>query len=387
MIQSNKSKRALVCSPLIPEFDRESGSRRLFHLVEFLLQDGWHVSYVAENPNMDRKYVESFEQMGVSVYGGFHTRTDQLIEFGEFDLAILAFWYIAERLIPKIRVSSPSTKILVDSIDLHFLRNSRMILNGGDGSNYLLDENYANEMTRELNAYSLADGVLTVSEKEARMVNDMINRPGFAHAVQDYEELAASSLSFYERRGIYFIGNFRHTPNIDAAKFLCEEIYPLLDRELLERDPIYIIGNAPQDEILDMVEKLPNVHITGWVPSVIPYIENAKITLLPLRFGAGTKRKFIQALMVGTPSISTDIGAEGLGLIPETHFILANTATEFAESIKSLTNNESKWNKVASAGREHIVKYQSQSYAMKKFKSILDSFLAKSISTSEILSE
>src|SRR5688572_15842429 len=104
-------KRALVCAPLLPEFDRESGGQSIFDLIVFLREAGWAVSFVAENgntPNSDR-YVRILQQMGVATYAGFNSRTDELIASGQFDLAILAFWYIAELLMPKIRELSPAT--------------------------------------------------------------------------------------------------------------------------------------------------------------------------------------------------------------------------------------------------------------------------------------
>src|SRR5215208_2865035 len=121
-------RRALVCAPLLPEYDRESGSRRTFHLIEFLRDAGFAVSFIAQNPAAgEQRYVRALQQRGVATYLGFNSQTDRLIAAGRFDLAVFAFWYLAEPYMPAIRRLSPSTRVIVDSIDLHFLRDARRI--------------------------------------------------------------------------------------------------------------------------------------------------------------------------------------------------------------------------------------------------------------------
>src|SRR5437763_42309 len=90
-------RRALVCAPLPPEFDRESGSKRVFDAIAFLQEAGWSVSFVAENGSGGERYERLLNRRGVATYRGFGRRTEQLFEGGQFDLAIFAFWYLAER--------------------------------------------------------------------------------------------------------------------------------------------------------------------------------------------------------------------------------------------------------------------------------------------------
>src|SRR5258708_26863028 len=116
-------KKALVCAPLPPEFDRESGSKRVFDAIVFLQDAGWAVSFVAENGSGGERYERLLKRRGVATYRGFGRRTEQLIEGGRFDLAIFAFWYLAERHMAALRGLSPGTRLVIDTIDLHFVRN------------------------------------------------------------------------------------------------------------------------------------------------------------------------------------------------------------------------------------------------------------------------
>jgi hypothetical protein len=91
------------------------------------------------------------------------------------------------------------------------------------------------------------------------------------------------------------------------------------------------------------------------VPSVVPYLEQSRVSLIPLRYGAGTKRKLIQTLMVGTPAVSTNIGVEGLDVRHGEHVLVADDAPAFAASVARLLEQQALWEELAVKGRQHVV--------------------------------
>ena len=191
------------------------------------------------------------QQMGIAVYRGFDPRTDKLFRLGHFDVAIFAFWYVAEGQIRRIRRISRNTKIIVDVIDLHWLRHVREhFVRLSNGSSKRNDSDLASEMVRELNVYAQADAVLTVSDKEAEMISDLLGNRVHAFTVPDSEEGIRSAVDFDDRRGILFVGNFRHPPNADAVTFFCDEVLPLIDPKLLEEHPVMVVGNHPPPAVL-----------------------------------------------------------------------------------------------------------------------------------------
>ncbi len=373
-------RRALVCAPLLPEFDKESGSKRVFDTIVLLQEAGWNVSFVAENGSNGERYERLLNRRGVATYRGFNDRTEQLLAGGEFDLAIFAFWYLAERHMGALRRLAPETRLVIDTIDLHFVRNARRLFQAATSCLSPLDKAYGDEMTRELNAYALADGVLAVSQKEAELVNDLLGDSGLAHFAPDWEELPVSPTPLADRRGIVFIGNFRHPPNVQAAEYLCREIAPRLNDELLERHPLYIVGNGMTPGICkcNLGPPRAGVKLVGWVPSVIPYLENCRISVIPLLHGAGTKRKLVQSLMCGTPAVSTTVGIEGLKLADGREVLVADNPDQFARAIERLIDDDGLWQTLSTAGRRQIEKTHGRAPAYKQWKSVFERLVAKS---------
>lgn len=380
-------RRALVCAPHLPEFDREGGSRRILHLIELLLETDWAVTFVCRNPDGDERYARMLRQRGVAVYVGWELQgvgeeylitPERLIAVGRFDLALLCFWETAEAFLQPLRALSPATRVIVDSIDLHFLRNARTIFRRtADQEANGLDDDYGDKMIREMNTYAAADAVLTVSQREADLINDLVADLALAHAVPDIEEPALTQPPLGARQGSLFVGNFRHPPNVDAVRYLCREILPLLDPALLAAHPVSIVGNALDRSADEFASESPHVRLVGWVPSVAPYLARARLTVVPLRTGAGTKRKLIQALMAGTPTVSTSVGVEGLPLQANEHLLLADDPPAFAAAMTRLLTDASLWERLAARGRERIVTLHSREVIRPRFTAVIDAILIR----------
>ncbi|MEO8215671.1 MAG: glycosyltransferase [Acidobacteriota bacterium] len=376
-------KRILVINHTVPEYDRESGSKRLFDILGFLVEDGWAVSFMAGWVPGGERYVRELQQMGIATFEkGFLPLNDpayeheahRLIVNGCFDAALICFWHIAEHWTPLIRTVSPRTRIIVDSVDLHFLRTVRSALrpDKSEGTRELLADDGA-AFRQELNAYAAADRVLTVSEKEAAILNDFLSSPDLAVAVPDIEELDDSPFTFEERRGILFIGSFRHPPNCEAAEYLLRQILPLVDSHLLEAHPLRIVGTDLPEEIISLARSHGNVEVVGWVPSIGPYLDRTRISVLPLLSGAGTKRKFIQSAMTGTPAVATTIAAEGLQFAHGRDTLIADTPAAFARSIEELLSNEQTWSRLSANSRDVVLRTHGRNFGRSRLLEALSS--------------
>jgi glycosyltransferase involved in cell wall biosynthesis len=373
-------RRALVCAPLLPEFDREGGSRRIFYLIDALREAGWAVSFVAENPYGDERYVRILQQHGVAVYRGFGPRTMDHLKFGRFDVAIFAFWYLAADQMMELRRLSPETKIFVDVIDLHWLRHTRRYflqrvpgLEAPEGETSSSD--FASDMVRELSAYAQADAVLTTSAEEADMIHDLLGKESHAFTVPSPENNVSSDVPFEDRNGILFVANFNHPPNLDAFTFFCDEILPKIDPDLLSEHQFSVVGHRPPQVLLDYAKASPHVQVVGWVPSVVPYLQHARVTVVPMRYGAGTKTKLLQALMVHTPTVTTTPGIEGLNLVPGRHVLLADDADSFARATERLLTDAELWGQLERNCSEHVEDRHSRGAVRDRLLEVLESRL------------
>jgi glycosyltransferase involved in cell wall biosynthesis len=371
-------RRALVIAPRLPEFDRESGLLRTSDLIDMLLRRGWEVTFGCLRTPTDReRYVRELEQRGVETHAPLR-KLDSIRNENGFELAIIAYWHVAQRFLPELRRASPETRIIVDSVDLHFLREMRHELRVDAGSPPgQLATSQAGGLIGEINTYAAADAVLTVSEKEAALINDLTGRPDLAIPLPDTEELPRSRVPRAERGGILFLGNFLHAPNLDAASYFCTEIVPRLDPSLLAEHEVSIVGTAADEHLRDLAGGIPSVRTVGWVPSVLPYVQAARISVVPLRYGAGTKRKVIQALMVGTPTVTTTVGAEGLGVRNGRQVLIADEPGAFAAGIERLLRRPLLWRGLARRGRRHVLRLHGRATIETRFDRVLETVLAR----------
>ena len=121
-------RRAIVGSSSVPQPDRDRGSKVIDDLIRFLQEAGWQVTFVTATPPDDVRHVRDLERRGVAVLHGTVTAFEDLVAAVSYDVAILAFWPTAELYLPILRRLSPRTRVIVDSIDLHFLRHARKIV-------------------------------------------------------------------------------------------------------------------------------------------------------------------------------------------------------------------------------------------------------------------
>ena len=322
--------------------------------MELLVEAGARVTVVSENLGSVQDQLR-LQQLGAPVFPSLDL--GDVLATQRFDVAIIAFWYLAEKCIPMLRERTPDLPIVVDVVDLDFVRTARgQFGNASNGQAGALDSAYGQQMHRELNVYARADRVLTVSEKERETVKDLVNDRVLAACVPDCEEYPVSQVPLEERRGILFVGNFRHPPNGEALEFLCREIVPELDPARLATHSIQVVGNALDGSLLEICRRTLGVEPIGFVPSLVPYFARARTFVAPLLSGAGTKRKLIQALMVGVPAVATSVAVEGLEITDGEGVLIADDPEAFVRETGRLLASDSTWRDVAGRGRDSILR-------------------------------
>lgn len=137
---------------------------------------------------------------------------------------------------------------------------------------------------------------------------------------------------------VAFAANFGYQPNVDAALYLCGEIWP----RVLRRVPharLLLVGNAPPEEVRRLGGR-NNVVVTGRVPSVDPFLEKASVVVCPLRVGGGIKVKMLEAMARGKAIVTTSVGAQGLTRFAGTAFLVEDQPAGFAQAVASLLGDD-----------------------------------------------
>jgi glycosyltransferase involved in cell wall biosynthesis len=364
-------RRALVSQPRFPEIDRDTGSVRLNLFMRWLLERGWSVTFLATETDSEPRHRHRLNQLGIPTYVGVN-EAEAIVRGSKFDLALLAFWEPASRLLPILREASPETRVVVDSIDVHFLREARRRVLVSEAE---LDERFGAVVASELSAYREADAVLTVSSDEAKLLGDFLGAERI-HEIPLVHTVPRSTIPFESREGILFVGNFRHTPNGEAAEYLCNDVLPRLTPGILADHSVYVVGNRLDAYVAAQGHRLQMVEMVGWVPSVAPYLERARVCVVPLLHGAGVKGKVVDSLMAGTPVVTTTVGAEGLELRHGEHVLIADTPDGLADGLAHLLTDREHWEKLVDAGYEHVAATHAPARVNERFGEVLDKVLA-----------
>jgi GT2 family glycosyltransferase/glycosyltransferase involved in cell wall biosynthesis len=347
----------LVIDSYVPLYDRESGCVRLLNILKLLLNLGYSVIFFPDNGYPEQPYTSVLQQLGIEVIYGTAQRYNLEEKLIKYLPLIDGVWLCRPELCDKymdlIRLKTKAP-IIYDTIDLHFLRLKRQ-------KDYL-DPSYQNTswswetyQKLELNYANQAEATVVVTEDEKQVLSSLGVKNVWV-IPNIHEEISLSEkVAFDQRSGLVFIGSYNHPPNIDAVKWLCLEIMPLVWASRPDIT-VNLLGSNLKDEVKELASD--QVVVTGYVPEVEPYFQKNRIFVAPLRFGAGMKGKIGQSLSLGLPTITTRIGAEGMGLIDHQDVLIADTAEEFAQAVIELYDNRELWQKLADNSLETIKRYQ-----------------------------
>ncbi len=176
-----------------------------------------------------------------------------------------------------------------------------------------------------------------------------------------------------ERQSLLFVGSYSHQPNIDAAIWLCKDIYPLLFKER-PNTKLYIIGPHPPEQIMTYSRKYPLINVLGFVEDLTFYLNRCGIFLAPLRFGGGVKNKILQAMAHGIPVVTTKVGVEGIDGIGKDNILVGDTSDKLVDRILYLIDNPSSAATMGKLGQDIIRSRYSWDYVISRLSSIYESF-------------
>jgi glycosyltransferase involved in cell wall biosynthesis len=271
---------------------------------------------------------------------------------------------VTHRHIHNLRQKCPGAKIVYNTVDLHFLRLDRE-------ANLKNDPGIAEEGQKmkeiELKLMKQADLTTVVSSAEL----ETLQRTGIerlAH-LPFSRRVSPTNIPFELRSGLIFVGGFQHTPNVDAVKYLVDEVMPAI-RTMIPGVELNIVGSNVPEDVLALSG--PDILVHGYVEDLDTLIGKMRINVAPLRYGAGTKGKVAHALANGLPTVATSIAVEGMGLTNMHNVAVADSIIAFAEMVKLIYTNRKVWDGLSRNGYYYAI----ESFSVSKLKENLHSILS-----------
>jgi glycosyltransferase involved in cell wall biosynthesis len=221
---------------------------------------------------------------------------------------------------------------------------------------------------------SLAAGhIVAVSEEDAGAMRSLfgVTRVTPISTGVNLEYFARPRAEPAPQAELVFVGSMDWLANIDAVTWFVREVLPLIRRQH-PAIRLAVVGRTPSQEILDLASADPGILVTGTVPDVRPYLWGAKISIVPLRIGGGTRLKIYESMAAGTAVVSTAIGAEGLEVRHPGSIRLAGTAAEFARECIDLLEHPEERLRLAAAAREMVTARCSWKAVAREFEPILE---------------
>ncbi len=359
--------RVLVVEACMLTPDQDSGSVRGWRLLRVLRDMGFKVTFVAANLEHAEPYVSELRAEGIEVL--HHPYADSIESVlaergGDLDLVVLTRYYIASSHIDAVRRHAPRALLVFDTIDLHYLRGRR-----------LAQLKESRSLASGANAI-FAEEIDCVRRSDVTWVVSPVEREELAREVPSARVVVLTNIHyplpsgrpFAQREGIVFVGGYQHPPNVDAALYYANEVMPHL-RELLPGVTSYLLGSKAPKSVQELGG--PGLEFVGFVPEVVPWFERCRLSVAPLRYGAGVKGKINHSMSLGLPVVATTPAVEGMHVTAGEEIVVADGPRAFAEAIASVYRDEALWNRISAAGLENVRRHFSPDAARRAIEETL----------------
>ena len=362
------TKRVLVMEPTLLTPDKDAGSVTTFNILMLLREMDFQVTFIPEdNLLYQEKYAKLLQKVGVEVlYRPFISSVEShLKEFGSrYDLAFLCRQQVVERHIGDVKKYCSRAKTIYYTHDLHHMRmmGEAMLVNEEDKLNL------AQAMkAKELNAINASDASIVVSSSEYDYLKSLSQNYKVELLPLVYG-VPGSNVGFSPREDILFIGGGHHPPNVDAIKYFVDTFMPKI-RKKLSGVKFHIVGDGFGEDIKSLACKDIIVH--GYVENLKNLLDRIRLTVVPLRFGAGMKGKICTSMGGGVPTVCTGVAAEGMNFSGELGNIVHNDVDSFINQIISLYTDQQAWEEASSLGIEHIKQLNGMPASYRELQKIL----------------
>ena len=344
-------KKLLVIGYVWPEPNSSAAGSRMLQLLDIFQKQGYQITYaspalVSEHMvdlaalNIDKKSIELN-----------NSSFDSYVKELQPDIVLFDRFMMEEQFSWRVDKECPNALKLLETVDLHCLRDARHTAVKNNKNPYDTNnlEFHTETAIREVASILRCDLSLMISEVEVEILKNQYNVDEnlllylpFMYQSLDEKECKEKWPSYSDREHFVTIGNFRHAPNWDSVLYLKNSIWPLI-RKNLKNAELHIYGSYPPKKAQQLHNPKQGFHIKGWAEDALETLRHYRVCLSPLRFGAGMKGKLADAMLTGTPSVTTSIGAESMYSTFDWAGIIIDDDDEMANASIELYENEILW--------------------------------------------
>jgi len=361
----------LIIGFIWPEPNSTAAGSRMMQLIDLFLAQNWKITFASAASDSEhmvnlREYDISIARIKIndpSFDNFIKNLRPQAVMFDRFMTEEQFGWRVTKH--------SPDTIKILNTEDLHCLRKTRhqaLKNNIPFDTSQLISQDITK---REIASIYRCDLSLMISDFEIDLLIKTfnINKELLLHLPFILNPITSETKnnwpSYEDREHFITIGNFRHDPNWDSIKYLKEVIWPQIKKEL-PKSELHIYGAYSSVKATQLNNSKEGFYIKGRATNAYDVVKNARVCLAPLRFGAGIKGKLAEAMLCGTPSITTSIGAEGmLDDDQDWNGFIKNDPIAFANAATRLYEDKNIWSQSQQNGIEIVnTRFQKEKFAM-----------------------
>lgn len=342
------SRRLLYLDWAIPKPDQDAASVTSTLLMQILDSLGYKITFVPCSLKYEEGYYEDLVAANVEVvvYPAIQSVKEWLtVNAKSFDVCIMARGPVVWPHLTTLKECAPNLRLIFNTVDLHFLREMR--------SAELVNDEQARQAAltirdQEFGLIDKCDLTILLSYEEAYTVREVRPEAPLAVLPVVFKHIPGATKPYSQRRDILFIGSFLHQPNVDAVIFFVEAVFPIIKRRI-PNIRFKVVGTNPPESIRRLVD-VPGIEILGFVKDLDPIFADIRLSVAPLRYGAGIKGKIGTSLCYGVPCVATPVAVEGMGLVAGKSVLVGKTPEELADAVCDAYLHADRWNSLSAEG-------------------------------------
>ena len=354
--------KVLIIGAVWPEPASSAAGTRLLQLIHVFQKQNWHISFTSAAQGSEHSY--QLESLNIHCFAcklndsSFNDQVKQL----QPNIVLFDRFITEEQFGWRVKDVCPDALLMLDTIDLHCLRNERHLAlkqNRVFKFEDLLNNAIA---LREITSIYRCDISLMVSEIEMEILENTfkINKDLLHYCAFMFDAIEEKDIlswpSFEQRRHFISIGNFLHEPNWDAVLYLKQNIWSGI-RAKLPKAELHIYGAYASQKVLQLHNEKEGFLIKGRAENLTETMCHARVCLAPLRFGAGIKGKLADSMLYGTPNVTTAIGAESMHGNLKWNGFVCDEEADFIEKAVQLYSDKDIWQAAQTFGVQIIHDY------------------------------